>query len=450
MLITNAKVISWQTPNLIIEDQSILIRDGGIREIGPAIELSEKYAAEFILDAGGQYVMPGNICAHTHFYGAFARGMAIPGSPPADFVSILEKIWWSLDQALDAAAVRLSAQVCLLDAIRHGTTTLIDHHASPNVIEGSLDIIAEAVDHSGLRAVLSYEVTDRNGLSGAQAGISENLRFLSRVEREAFAEGRIKGTFGLHASLTLSDETLENCRKAAPDGAGFHIHIAEGEADQLDSLKKSGLRVVERLDRFGILGAESICAHAIHVDQNEVDLLAQSGTWVTHQPRSNMNNAVGIGDVEAMLRNGVKVCLGNDGFSNTMWEEWKTTYLVHKVIKRDPRVMPADRVIQMGVYNNAALVNLFFPRQKIGSIVPGATADLIFVDYHPYTPMTVENLPWHILFGFHESMVTTTIVNGRVLMLDRKILTMDADAITREALDRAPEIWERYKFYVPA
>ena len=189
--------------------------------------------------------------------------------------------------------------------------------------------------------------------------------------------------------------------------------------------------------------------HAVHINELEIDLLSKSNTWVTHQPRSNMNNAVGIGNVEGMLRAGVAVCLGNDGFSNTMWSEWKTAYLVHKMKNGDPRAMPGNAVVQMGVYNNAALLNRFFPDQNIGMLQNGAAADLIFVDYHPYTPMVVENLPWHILFGFHESMVTTTIVDGKVLMLDRKIESLDEELIAAEARQFAPELWERYRFFVP-
>ena len=156
----------------------------------------------------------------------------------------------------------------------------------------------------------------------------------------------------------------------------------------------------------------------------EKDILRETGTLVTHQPRSNMNNGVGLPEVESMLRAGVRVCLGNDGFSNAMWEEWKAAYLVHKVWQRDPQRMPALDVVQMGVRNNAALMNTFFPEAPLGVIARGAAADLIFVDYKPPTPLSGENLPWHILFGFEASMVTTTIVNGKILMRDRRLLTL--------------------------
>jgi putative selenium metabolism protein SsnA len=444
MLITNTKLITFEVENQILAGQALYIRDGLIQEIGPESELADRFPNEETLDAHSQYVMPGNICAHTHFYSAYARGLAIPGPAPRDFPEILQKLWWPLDLALDPESVKYSTLVSLIDAVKHGTTTLIDHHASPNAIDGSLDMISQAVEQSGLRAVLCYEVTDRNGMDGAQAGIRENVRFIERAQQGRVAEGRVAATFGLHASLTLSDETLDACRSAVPDGTGFHIHVAEHEADEYDSLAKSGTRVIDRLHRAGILGENTIVAHAIHVDAREVELLHESGTWVTHQPRSNMNNGVGVANVESMMRAGIPVCLGNDGFSNTMWVEWKEAYLLHKVWHRDPRRMNGMDVVQMAVYNNAALAGRFFQEAPLGALQPGAAADLIFVDYHPFTPLSAGNLPWHILFGFHESMVTTTIVAGQVLMRDRQLQTLDEEAVMARALELAPGVWERY------
>ena len=448
MLITNGTLITWGEPNQILEGQAIYVRGDRIAEIGPQRELLARFPGEERLDAGGQFVMPGNICAHTHFYGAFARGMAIPGPAPQDFPEILKKLWWPLDKSLTEKDVRASALVMLVDAIRHGTTTLIDHHASPNAIEGSLDVIAGAVEKSGLRAVLCYEVTDRDGEEKALHGIAENVRFIERCRRESVAEGRVKATFGLHASLTLSEQTLERCRQEAPQGAGFHVHVAEHEADEYDSLAKSGARVVDRLSRHDILGPNTIVAHAVHVDAREIAELAQTQTWVTHQPRSNMNNGVGAAPVESILRAGARMCLGTDGFSHTMWEEWKAAYLLHKVWHRDPRRMPGNAVAEMGAYNNARLAEIFFDEAPLGVLIPGSYADLLFVDYHPHTPLSPGNLPWHIIFGFHESMVTTTIVAGKVLMQDRHLLTLDEAAIAAQARELAPEVWQRYEGFV--
>lgn len=449
MLITNGKLITWETPNRILDGYALFIQGDKIAEMGPQAELLARHPQVAQLDAHGQYVMPGSIVAHTHFYGAFARGMAIPGSAPKDFPEILQKLWWPLDKALTEADVRASAEVMLVDAIRHGATTLIDHHASPNAIDGSLDVIAEAVDRAGVRAALCYEVTDRDGPEKSRAGMRENVRMIERTRREAVAGGRVAATFGLHASLTLSDATLEACREAAPEGVGFHLHVAESMADEYDSLVKSGLRVVDRLYKHDLLNPQTIVVHAVHVDGREAALLADSGVWVTHQPRSNMNNGVGVSAVESMLRLGIPVCLGTDGFSSTMWTEWKFAYLLQKVWHLDPQRMNGADVAQMAIYNNARLAGMFFPSAPVGVLSPGAFADIILVDYHPHTPLTVGNLPWQIIFGFHESMVTTTIAAGKVLMRDRQLLTLDEEAITAHARELAPAVWERYQAYAP-
>lgn len=444
MLIINGKLVTWGQKSSILEDHALLVQNGIIQAIGPQATMIEAYPSDERLDARGQYVMPGNICAHTHFYGAFSRGLSIPGRAAEDFPEILAKFWWPLDRSLTPEDVHYSALVCLLDAIRHGTTTLIDHHASPEAINGSLDEIANAVELAGVRACLCYEVTDRNGVEQARAGIAENIRFIESLQRKQAGDARLAAMFGLHASLTLSDDTLSACREAASDEVGFHIHVAEHPADEYDAISKSGMRVVDRLHKLGILGPRSIAVHCVHVDAREIELLAETGTWVSHQPRSNMNNAVGLPEVESMLRAGVKVCLGNDGFSNAMWEEWKTAYLAHKIVHGDPRRLGGDRLVDMAVHNNALLAGQLFPGAPIGEISPGARADLIFVDYHPHTPLTAENLPWQILFGFHESMITTTMVAGRLLMHNRELLTLDEEKITARARELAPLTWQRF------
>lgn len=439
MLITNATLVTWGTPNQILTDHAVYVQDGLIVEIGSTRELSARHPQGERLDARGQLVMPGNICAHTHFYGAYPRGMAIPGPAPENFPQILERLWWPLDKALDKETVRMSALVSLVDAVKHGTTTLIDHHASPNFIEGSLDVIADVVDWAGLRAVLCYEVTDRDGEEKMRAGIAENIRFLRDNEHPLIA-----GTFGLHASLTLNDTALAACAEAVPADIGFHIHVAEHEADEEDSLNRSGKRVVQRLDAFGIWRDKTIAAHCVHIDDAERQVLREKGVWITHQPRSNMNNAVGAMAFDTFMREGMKVCLGNDGFSNNMWADWKDAYLLHKVVSRDPRKANGADIAYAATYNNARLAEQFFPNTRLGEIKVGAVADVIFVDYHPFTPLTEGNLPWHILFGFESSMVTTTIVAGNVLMKDRQLLTLDEAEIAKEALALAPRVWERY------
>ena len=454
MLITNGTLITFGEKNEVIPDGTVLIRDGYIADLGPTAELAAKYPDEDVLDARGKLVMPGLICAHTHFYGAFARGMAIPGEPPKNFPEILENLWWRLDKALTLEDVRYSALVCLVDAIRHSTTTLIDHHASPNAIEGSLDVIAEAVEEAGVRACLCYEVSDRDGKEKAKAGIKENERFIKKVqgtrhkaqgyELEPCPLNLVSGTFGLHASLTLSDETLEDCAALARElGVGFHIHVAEDNADVQDSLKKSGLRVVERLKKLGILGPKTIAAHCVHINESEMEILRETGTKVVHNPRSNMNNAVGVAPVPEMLGRGIAVGLGNDGFSNNMFTEMHVAYLVHRLAQRDPRAMGADQVLRMAFQNNAQIASLFWSERPLGELSVGACADIILVDYQPTTPLTKGNFPWHVVFGIDGTQVDTTIVGGRVLMREGKLLTLDEEGICAKARELAAKVWER-------
>ena len=438
MIIHNATIITFDDENRIIENGAVRYAKDEITAVGDSADILTAYPDDERWDARGLVLMPGQICAHTHFYGAFARGMYIPGEPAQDFPEILAKLWWKLDRALDLDGVRSSAEVCLVDAIRNGTTTLFDHHASQTAIDGSLDVIAQAVEQSGLRAALCYEVTDRDGVDAAQAGIRENVRFMQRAQQ---AGGRLAAAFGLHASLTLSDATLEACR--AECDSRFHIHVAEHFADEYDSLAKSGQRVVQRLHDFGITGPESIMAHCIHIDAWEMALLRDTQTFVSHQPRSNMNNAVGAAAVTQMLAGGMAVCLGNDGFSNDMFTEMKVADLLQKVTHSDPRYLGADKVMQMAVHNNRQLAARFF-KKPVGLIAPGAYADLILLDYYPTTPLSAANLPWHILFGVSGSHVHSTICHGQTLMRNRELLTVDEAEITARSRSIAAQTWERY------
>jgi putative selenium metabolism protein SsnA len=447
MLITNGYLVTMETPNRIVSGGALYLEEGRIADLGPSAELEAAYPRAERLDAAGRLVMPGLVCAHTHFYGAFARGMALRGEPAANFPEILEKLWWRLDKALWPEDVHYSALVSLVDAIRHGTTTLIDHTASQKHIAGSLDQIARAVDRAGVRACLCYEVTDRDGEQAARAGIAENVRFIGQTQiRQRDGDHRIGATFGLHASLTLSQATLETCADLGRQmGTGFHLHVAEDKADQRESLRRSGLRVVERLQKAGILGPSTIAAHCVHVDRIETELLLDSGTMVVHNARSNMNNAVGTADLPWMLKIGIPVGLGNDGFSNNMFTEMAVAYLAQKQATGDPRTLPADGVMQMAWDHNARIARVFFPGlgPQFGQLAKGAPADLILVDYDPPTPLTAGNLPWHIIFGIDGSGVDTTIAGGQVLMRRRQLLTLDEAQIMARARELAGKLWQR-------
>jgi len=441
MLITHGLVATFGATPQMIADGAVHYTTGRIDAVGATADLARQFPADETLDARGQLVMPGNICSHTHFYGAFARGMALRGEPPKNFVEILEKLWWRLDRALLMEDIRYSALVCLVDAIRHGTTTLIDHHASPNEIDGSLDTIAGAAIAAGVRVACAYEVTDRNGDDGAAAGIAENARFLKAQQQSPHP--LIGASFGLHASFTLSDKTLDRCVGAARDlKSGFHVHVAEDKADQADCLNKHNRKVVERFDDARVLGPQTIAAHCVQIDAYEIDILRETRTKVTHQPRSNMNNAVGMQATAQLLKRGICVGLGNDGFSNDMFMEMKAAYLAHKQAAGDPRVMGADDVLRLAFANNAQIAGLFW-RDPLATLAPGAAADIILLDYAPITPLDAGNLPWHLIFGAGGSHVTTTICNGKALMKDRALLTLDEAEIAAKAREHAAQVWKR-------
>ena len=445
MLITNGTLITMTEPNAVVENGALLVLDGMITDIGRADELQARHAELLrtrpVLDAEGKLILPANICAHTHFYGAFARGMPIPGDPPRNFIEVLQKLWWKLDRALDLDGVKYSALVCLVDAIKHGTTTLIDHHASPNAIEGSLDAIAAAVTQSGLRAALCYEVTDRNGLDGAKRGFEENVRFAEATIRAGIAH--LAAAMGVHASFTVGNDTLGACaEKARQLGIPIHLHVAEDLADEDDSYRRYRVPVVERLAIHNALSEKTICAHCVHISEREMDVLAGYKAKVTHQPRSNMNNGVGVARVGTMLERGICVGLGNDGFSNDAFAEMKICDLLHKVHALDPRAMGADKVIRMAYQNNAKIAQCFWPELR-GGLEIGAPADIIFVDYKPFTELNADNAAWHVLFGISGGMVTHTICNGQALMANRKLLTLDEAEIAAKAREAADRTWKR-------
>lgn len=447
MLITNGTLVTMGTPNEVLPGWALYIEGEQIQDLGPSAELEARYRDAERLDAQGMLVMPGIICAHTHFYSAFSRGLALGGEPAANFPEILEKLWWRLDKTLWPDDVAQSARVCLVDAIRHGTTTLLDHHASQRHIAGSLDQIAAAVDEAGVRACLCYEVTDRDGEKATEAGIAENVRFIQEARRrQSRGDQRIAATFGLHASMTLSDETLQTCvQQAEPLDAGFHIHVAEDQADVRETLRLSGLRVVERLHQAGILGPKTLAIHCVHVDRLEVDLLRDTRTMVVHNPRSNMNNAVGTADLPWMLKRGIPVGLGNDGFSNNMFTEMVAAYLVHKQATGDPRTLGADQVMDMAWTNNARIAQTFFPAlgPRFGTLARQAPADVILVRYDPPTPLTAGGFPWHLVFGIDGTGVDTTIVAGRVLMRHGELTTLDEAAVMAHARELAAKLWKR-------
>lgn len=438
LLIENGLLLSPREPVAVRRGDSVLIEDGIITRVAPAARFG-RFAGRR-LDAGGRVVLPGLINAHTHLYSAFARGLTRT-RPARDFPGVLRNLWWRLDSALTTEDIHASALVGLIDSIRHGTTTVIDHHASPGAVEGSLDAIARAVEATGLRACLCYEVSDRNGAHVVGEGLLENVRFIRRCH--AHGGDRLQALFGLHASFTLSAATLSAAAGLGAElGVGFHLHVAEDRCDQAESRRASGRRVVDRLQRGGVLGPRSIAAHCIHVTPREADLLAATGTAVAHNPQSNLNNAVGIADVIGLARRGALVGLGTDAMTTNLLEEFRVALWAQRLRSGAPSAGFGEVTAAL-FEGNATIAGRIFGR-RFGAIRPGGVGDLAIFDYDPPTPLRRTNALGHVLFGLSQAAVDTTIVGGRVLMRHRRLtLDLDEARVRARARELAQRLWKR-------
>lgn len=432
----NGIVVTLGAQNRVLWNGAVVTEEEHIVAVGDAAELRKRFPDAQSVDCEGKIILPGFICAHHHFYSTMARGMAIPGEPASNFVEILERLWWKVDRALLEEDITLSAQIPLIECIRNGTTTVIDHHASPGVPDGSLDLIEAAVRQAGIRACLCYEVSDRNTKGD---GIRENERFIKKIGK---SDGQIAAMMGLHASFTLSDETLETCVGIARDaGVGCHVHVAEDFADREDSLNKYGMPPVHRLHKMGASGPASLFIHCVHIDESEMDLLAATNTAVVHNPESNMNNAVGVTPLLELLQRNVLVGLGTDGMSSDMLSQMRAAYLMHRLAKRDPRVafLEAPKLL---LGNNPEIAERQFGI-RLGEIAEGRPADLAIIDYRPPTELTESNFLGHLLFGLVDATVDTTVCRGRILMQGKQILSMDEERIAARSRELAPQMWKR-------
>jgi len=432
-------VVTLGEANRVLPDHDVLCEDDRVVAIRPTGEVRGTF--DRTVDARGRLVMPGFINVHMHCYSTFARGLG-KAAPAADFDQVLRHLWWRLDKALTLEDCYWSALVPLIQAVRAGTTTLIDHHASPRAVRGSLSRVADAVDRTGLRACLCYEVSDRDGGAVAREGIEENAAFLEEVRRRG--NPRLSGLFGLHASFTVGDRTLEEAvAEARRLGAGFHLHVAEGPGDQRHSVAFHDRRVVERLEAAGVLGPKSLLAHCIDVEPAEMEILARTQTAVAHNPQSNLNNAVGIADVAGMQARGVPVGLGTDGMTVHMGQELRTALFVRHLKERHPSAGFLETVALL-LRNNARIASRHFDL-PVGVLAPGHAADLVVLDYWPPTPLGEETFAGHFVFGAAEADVATTVCAGRVLMEERRLLLdLDEEEVSAKARECAAAVWARF------
>ncbi|MFA6318343.1 MAG: putative aminohydrolase SsnA [Elusimicrobiota bacterium] len=439
LLIKDGIIVTLGGDCRVLYGHSILCEGGKIAKIAKASEFKGKYART--VSAKGKVVLPGFINSHMHFYSTMVRGLG-KAKPSKDFQEVLENLWWRLDKKLSLDDCYYSALLPLIDAVKRGTTTLIDHHASPFAVAGSLDLIAKAVKETGLRASLCYELSDRDGGKIAREGIDENAAFIKRCKKEGGEQ--LKALFGLHASFTITDKTLEKAARAGHDlGAGFHVHTAEAKSDQDYNEKHFGMRVVERLHKFGILGPTSIAAHCVHVTDREMDLLKSTDTAVAHNPQSNMNNAVGVADIVKMQSKGILVGLGTDAMTVNMLEELRCCLWAQHLSHGNPSCGFMEAASTL-LFNNARIADRHWGI-KLGVIEEGAGADFAIMDYHPPTQFDETTVLGHMIFGLSQSFVDTTIASGRVLMEGKKLaLDLDEAEIAAKSLELSKKLWQRF------
>ena len=437
LLVTNGRLITRDAAQPYFEDGAVVIDGTTIAAVGEAAALKARYTDAEVVDAKGGVIMPGLINAHTHIYSGLARGLAIAGNTPTNFLEVLEGTWWNIDRHLTLDGTRASAYATVLDCIRDGVTTIFDHHASFAEIPGSLFAIKDVCKELGIRACLCYEVSERDGEEKCRESIAENAEFARWAAKEK--DPMIAAMFGGHALFTISDKTFEAMVKANDGLTGFHIHVAEGMNDVYDSLRNYGCRPINRLLYNGLLGDRTVLGHCIHVSPAEMDIIKETGTMVVNNPESNMGNAVGCAPVLQMMRKGILVGMGTDAYTHDMLESLKVFLTIQRHNAALPNVAWCEGT-QMLFENNAAIAAKYFP-QPVGVLKEGAAADVIVMDYKPFTPFSDENIDGHMLFGMMGKNCRTTIINGKVLYKDREFVGIDEERINAWTMEQSKKLW---------
>ena len=435
ILIRGVRIMQTAPPFEVEEDRDVLVCDGIIKAIGKGLDAK----ADKVIDGRGRTLMPGNICSHHHYYSGLSRGMLVKAGPQTDFIQVLKEWWWRLDRALDEEACLYSSLICSIEAIAAGTTTVIDHHASPSYIDGSLSAIARGIEEVGLRGVTCYEVTDRNrGMDEVREGVEENLRFAREVDkRKKDGKVLVEAMIGGHAPFTIPEEGLDLMADAVrSSGRGMHLHVAEDRYDVLWSHHQHGEDIVRRLDRHGLIDGKTLLVHGLHLSDDEIALINERGAFLAHNPRSNMNNHVGyldrIGKVE-------KLVIGTDGCGGDMFEELKLGFFKHK--DSGGPWWPADFVTALN--RGARLVETCFnDGRRWGRVEEGYTADLVLLDYQAPTPLVAANAATHFVWGMSARNVRTVIVDGRIVMEERAFPGIDVEEVFRKAAQVARRVWE--------
>ena len=419
----------------VIHDSAVAIEDGRIVSVGSTDTIPAGFRADEVLEAKGCIVMPGLICSHTHLYGIALRGSALGVKPPTDFLQILQRIWWPVDECLTNADAYATALAASVESLMNGTTCYADTYSAPNAIEGSLDHIARAINEVGVRGVISFEATERRSKEEGRQGLRENLRFIGRKDK-----GRAMGMVSLHASFTVSDELISRGVEASEKHqVPLTIHVSESPNDAYHNMERYGKRTVERLHDRGLLTPRAVLAHCVHLSEDEIELIGRGSASVAHNPMSNMLNAVGVSPLLEMIDHGVNVGLGNDGYVFDMFENMRAAFLLQRVSRRSPDRPTPQEVVEMCTVNAAKAYGL----GSLGSISKGKRADIIVVrPSFVATPYT-GSVYGYVVNGLRGPDVRDAVVDGEVVMKDRSVLKVDVARSEQQVLRAMDRLWKR-------
>lgn len=436
LILTNATAVQLN-PATVQSGIDIAIEGALIKEVGHG--LAARYPQAETRNMQGKWVMPGIVCAHNHFYSGLSRGIMANIAPCPDFISTLKNLWWRLDRALDEESLYYSGLICSLEAIKSGCTAVIDHHASPNFIAGSLATLRQGFIKTGLRGMTCFETTDRNGGEDElRAGVEENIAFAKLIDA-AKAAGKepylVEAHIGAHAPFTVSDAGLEMLQAAVQStGRGLHIHVAEDRYDVSHSHDRYGKDPLVRLAEYGLIDAKTLVAHGLYLSAADIEIINQHDAFLVHNARSNMNNHVGYNQQLAQYRN---LALGTDGIGSDMFEELKFAYFKHRDAGGPLWPDSFARFLSNG---NQLLARNFGAR--FGRLAAGYKADLTLCDYPSPTPLAAQNIGGHLAFGMGASSVSSVMVEGRMIYQDGEF-PFDVEPIYAEARRVAGQLWQR-------
>jgi cytosine/adenosine deaminase-related metal-dependent hydrolase len=417
----NAKIYDYQN---YIDDGYVIFEDR-IVDKGKMSEYKNKGYNE--IDLKGNLVLPGFVAGHTHLYSTLARGASFDFNPE-NFVEILKQLWWKVDNFLDEKMIYSSALMGALNQLKFGSTTLIDHHAS-KLTKGSLKIVRQAVaDKLKLKGIYAFESSDRFDIDES---IEENIEFIKEYPNQ--------GLFGMHASLSLSDESLKKIAEKL-NGNGIHIHVAESKMDEDDCLEKYGMRVVERLEKFNLLNDKSLLVHCTHIDETEMDIIKKHNCTIAVNVTSNLNNAVGISKIRAFLDKGIRVIAGNDGLIPSMPLEYLNIFYLSHLKTESPVGFSFDDLRRI-ILNTYEYTNLIMGT-SLGKIEKEAEADLLVCEYQPFTPLNENNVFAHLFYGVFPGFKPKRVIVSGKLVIDDYDFIEDYTKDYQEGINQAKRLWK--------